>query len=451
MISPMFPRIQTSDTEKGPRAPPRNKMAAYNEQLSTIPSSSSSYRIGSSNMLPLPSGFCPSMVPSIPSIHRYVGSEKNIRMSTNDTSRHSHLAQRPYNSSSSAEPMAVLPTFANCNPFQPPWVPNMDLNITRGHHPRNQPDHDSVRMSIERSGSATSIRTSDSSPGPLCNLRKQRDQLCRGSRSDGVLIKDINVVARHDESSLAETSGSNSPACSTSVIITPDHVMNVMGEEQFWLARRAIMNQQRTFAAQVFELHRLVRVQRLIASSPDLPSSIETPSVKKLQHSNSPQQTNMKPPCLLQAGSQWLVPVMSPSEGLVYKPYFPPHGMVMPVENSSALHNRSRRYVTRSKEDSNCVPCQSSSSDMASTTSLVMIKVQSSDDDDDAVLNLFPLEPTGKSVETCDASKVDKRDNQEQRVIKVIPRNPRLATESAAKIFQLIQEERKRNYSQMLG
>ena len=40
-ISPMFPRLHVNDTEKGgPRAPPRNKMALY-EQLS-IPSQRSS-------------------------------------------------------------------------------------------------------------------------------------------------------------------------------------------------------------------------------------------------------------------------------------------------------------------------------------------------------------------------------------------------------------------------
>ncbi|KAF4352841.1 hypothetical protein G4B88_024768 [Cannabis sativa] len=58
-MGPMFPRLHVNDTEKGgPRAPPRNKMALY-EQL-TIPS----HRFGSGNNLPLNSKSPTNMVPS---------------------------------------------------------------------------------------------------------------------------------------------------------------------------------------------------------------------------------------------------------------------------------------------------------------------------------------------------------------------------------------------------
>ncbi|PQP92347.1 protein EARLY FLOWERING 3 isoform X2 [Prunus yedoensis var. nudiflora] len=51
LISPVFPRFHVNDTDKGgPRAPPRNKMALY-EQFS-IPSQS--FTSGSASMLPLP-------------------------------------------------------------------------------------------------------------------------------------------------------------------------------------------------------------------------------------------------------------------------------------------------------------------------------------------------------------------------------------------------------------
>ncbi|KAJ6416031.1 hypothetical protein OIU84_004762 [Salix udensis] len=69
----------------------------------------------------------------------------------------------------------------------------------------------------------------------------------------------------------------NDDAAETSVVdsiisleITPDDVVGVIGEKQFWKARRAIVNQQRVFAVQVFELHRLIKVQKLIAGSPHL-------------------------------------------------------------------------------------------------------------------------------------------------------------------------------------
>ena len=48
ITGPMFPRLHVNDTEKGgPRAPPRNKMALY-EQLS-IPSQRSSHSLPSNS------------------------------------------------------------------------------------------------------------------------------------------------------------------------------------------------------------------------------------------------------------------------------------------------------------------------------------------------------------------------------------------------------------------
>ncbi|KAK6927310.1 hypothetical protein RJ641_005901 [Dillenia turbinata] len=171
--------------------------------------------------------------------------------------------------------------------------------------------------------------------------------------------------------------------------ISPDDVVGIIGQKHFWKARRAIANQQRVFAVQVFELHRLIKVQRLIARSPNLlfedsghlgKPSLKSPTLKNLPLDNivkslhetvkhtddDKRQNNMNecsaenavskpsfssvtsvgqatnnvaypgnPPlvpaygdsrtgawCFPQPpGHQWLVPVMSPSEGLIYKPY----------------------------------------------------------------------------------------------------------------------------------
>nr|AQX77641.1 early flowering protein 3 [Hordeum vulgare] len=179
--------------------------------------------------------------------------------------------------------------------------------------------------------------------------------------------------------------------------ISPDDVVGAIGPKHFWKARRAIVNQQRVFAVQVFELHRLIKVQKLIAASPHLliegdpclGSALVT-SKKKTAAANvekqllsakskddddaqltlqqveyskdntegnqaSPSQDNdlvevrhenqaasngavsSNPPampaptdnkqnnwCAPPPQNQWLVPVMSPSEGLVYKPYTGP-------------------------------------------------------------------------------------------------------------------------------
>lgn len=59
VMSPMFPRLNVNDTEKGgPRAPPRNKMALY-EQLS-VPKVQSR----STLTLPLPPNKSSSLIPS---------------------------------------------------------------------------------------------------------------------------------------------------------------------------------------------------------------------------------------------------------------------------------------------------------------------------------------------------------------------------------------------------
>lgn len=56
-ISPMFPRLHVKDAEKGgPKAPPRNKMALY-EQFS-IPSQSFASGQGSTSLFPLPLRNC---------------------------------------------------------------------------------------------------------------------------------------------------------------------------------------------------------------------------------------------------------------------------------------------------------------------------------------------------------------------------------------------------------
>lgn len=193
------------------------------------------------------------------------------------------------------------------------------------------------------------------------------------------------------ETSMEDTSGLD---------ITPDDVVRIIGRKHFWKARTAISNQQRLFAVQIFELHRLIKVQKLIAESPDLllegsafvgKSSLKGSDVKKysseyavkaLANKSAPKDDSHKvtdkmegtaenavaksppvppqnaiqpanyqpssvntvssfPPVNMDpkmnpwsfhqlAPHQWLVPVMSPSEGLVYKPY-PAPGFTGPV------------------------------------------------------------------------------------------------------------------------
>nr|XP_016466696.1 PREDICTED: protein EARLY FLOWERING 3-like isoform X2 [Nicotiana tabacum]XP_016466697.1 PREDICTED: protein EARLY FLOWERING 3-like isoform X2 [Nicotiana tabacum] len=255
--------------------------------------------------------------------------------------------------------------------------------------------------------------------------------------------------------------------------LSPYSVVELIGPKLFWIARRTIVHRQRILAIQVFELHRLIKVQKLIAASPDIlfennfyltqpsirssmkkllsnnvhePSAVavkakvDPPKPITFEHSadnnahenlltldnendkrHIPQQatqnsyvgtttsrsvasdSKLAPRCyqLPLPGNQWLVPIRSPSEGLVYKPYTgpcpPPAGLVAstygnftPV-NLSAVRGDFSKFQSQVVEDHNT--------------------------------------------------------EQRIQVIKVVPHNPKTAPESAARIFRSIQEERKLHFS----
>ncbi|XP_041015766.1 protein EARLY FLOWERING 3-like [Juglans microcarpa x Juglans regia] len=379
--------------------------------------------------------------------------------------------------------------------------------------------------------------------------------------------------------------------------VSPDDVVGVIGEKLFWKARRAIINQQRVFAVQVFELHRLIKVQKLIAGSPDLlleddlylgKKSIKVSPVKNLPSSahvpeppaplivrdnnNSlksnpnieyadenvvgkfplpsikndsnkglvttqsndgfhsanpplaPVATNTKPApwCFHPPpGNQWLVPAMSPSEGLVYKPYtgsslptagfmapaygncgrvspgsvdllntvygvpvshpsfgilpgspplgqsyFPLYGMPLVNQSlsSSAVEQTSPLAAAQSNGQNNqalagernfTIPHQSSCNMSGNVSWVISGQVgklpaskesefqgsTASSPSERAIGDALPLFPTTPTVQASD--KIAQNSEQRAQVIKVVPRNPRSASESAFRIFRSIQEERK--------
>lgn len=229
------------------------------------------------------------------------------------------------------------------------------------------------------------------------------------------------------------------------------------------------------------------------------------------------------------SGHQWLIPVMTPSEGLVYKPYpgpgvtssvcggygpppgltpiignqsapsygipashhqyqgvtmpfappaghtyFPPYGMpvINPAISSSAddqsnqfaaqgLHGQlsgggSSFYVHRQnssnvpKNKNRTVPDVKSHSsrdaEMQASTASSPSGAANRRVVDNATVgrNVLPLFPTSPPVaENPDNGSQPHVPSHPARVIKVVPRNARSATESAARIFQSIQEERK--------
>ncbi|KAL2940171.1 ELF3-like protein 2 [Bienertia sinuspersici] len=296
----------------------------------------------------------------------------------------------------------------------------------------------------------------------------------------------------------------------------------------FDIALQTIMfSQQRVFAVQIFELHRLLKVQKLIAESPDLllegsalmgkkGSAMKKHSsdyaVKALINKSAPKGDSPKaadkmegtaenavtksPPVPPQnaiqatghqpssvslfppvngdpkmnpwsfhqaAPHQWLVPVMSPSEGLVYKPY-PAHGCMGPVcgvvvglhphgngnefwragllssiwhanahnepdmQHQSSLNQKNGPIApaaARSKERDLQGSTASSPSQRTQETSAVPLMEGRS---------ALPLFPTTRISEVSPTEKPT-------RVIRVVPQKS--TRESAARIFQSIQEERR--------
>ncbi|XP_042451853.1 protein HEADING DATE 3B-like [Zingiber officinale] len=369
----------------------------------------------------------------------------------------------------------------------------------------------------------------------------------------------------------------------SSLDISPYDIIAVIGTKPFVKARRAIVNQQRVLGIQVSELHRLIKVQKLIAASPHLlleaNSSLSKPSVKtrhdtkSLQYNRNSQSVEFKrldelcktnhnveqpmedgisgvpvlpacvdgskrgpqdqvpnirahsvmpsavqissdqmtnPWCFSPLANRWLVPVMSQSDGLVYKPYSrhcpPPNGFMPPLYggcNPLGVSPPSRDFINAahavpvSHQLPNMVlpgqPTMSSpyfpipysfppsnpiitSSTVEQASNLSSSQVNGKTGQlsrrshnmlhhlrkDALVGNPRKFQLSKKSeLQGSTASSPSEKANPENRcpvpplpaapaaskdsqtrIIKVVPHNARSATESAARIFQSIQEER---------
>ncbi|KAF9613517.1 hypothetical protein IFM89_008434 [Coptis chinensis] len=365
--------------------------------------------------------------------------------------------------------------------------------------------------------------------------------------------------------------------------ISPDDVVGVLGQKHFWKARSLIVNQQRLFSVQLFELHRLMEVQRFIAGSPHLllednfnlckaspakklpiddgrisPPQAVKQKDEKLRSANATENvvgkpstpddfnegivtenpsygacSRIRPPepvypsseaispwCFHPpSGNQWLLPIMSPTEGLVYKPYLAPTyggygpmmslaplagGFLNPAYGAPSIHPhgmslypltpRAPMYY-QPTHFPHCIPIicpviassgfeeplagtqphqQVTHLPMCDVNGIVQsqspfkmlnqksVAVSSCTRDDELELNEARRSPIGEGIDGGQAS--EGRDvlppplspvignvveplqtqcrNQKTPVIKVVPHNPRSATESATRIFRFLQEER---------
>ncbi|KAM0968200.1 hypothetical protein ACFX2I_016537 [Malus domestica] len=502
VVGPMFPRLHVNDADKGgPRAPPRNKMALY-EQLSipsqrfnpgVLPLNSNNQGSRSDGNLAFPLHGHPSTPThqavifhgrqsdganvNVPfgqtDLRRKIGYEDDFSVPVFVQSRmglgHSktQIGSEEKLTPISSPHSDHLVKVRNVGKKDPKQISSPTLNLRRelrsereedlinvsglskGHSGKfaakistlqkidgpveanaspNQEDAECSVPRFNRLAESDACLQQESRSGSQPNVTGQGDGLVESSRKveKGTLSQEKCVSCsgadptspnepdndseyRGDRKCISPQTGhvdKSDDVSETSMVdsisgmdISPDDVVGIIGQKHFWKARKAIVNQQRLFAVQVFELHRLIKVQQLIAGSPHLlledtafmgTSTLRGSPAKKLsseyvvkpllhivkrkhepekpnnkmecsaenavgktshnsvkngsQTSNygpylgNPQPTLMasdnkaSPWCFHQSpGHQFLIPVMSPSEGLVYKPYNGPGFMGGPV------------------------------------------------------------------------------------------------------------------------
>ncbi|KAK4755922.1 hypothetical protein SAY87_009679 [Trapa incisa] len=390
-IGPMFPRLHVNDAAEkgGPRAPPRNKMALY-EQLSipsqrfnpvllpAKPNGNIMFPPSSSNQVVTADRrncFHPQLPLSKPTL---LPEKKSESLKSERSSSFVQLRKRK---KSDDEDMTV-PVFSQ---LQEDHQKNKKRNNNRDFIPSipNYLHHPSLSTKNQKNGPERNTEEAENVDGESDNANK-----CSQGRENNESQREVEVA------NAPEPRRRNSPSCNTvssddvsetsaldstsAMDLSPDDVVAVLGQKHFWKARKAIANQQRVFAVQVFELHRLIKVQKMIASSPHLllegsttlrkSSSKSLPLTKPLVESDNKSLSPARiirdepekpahpvectaenavgqipafinksaaltpptgaslgswcpPPQQLPGQQQWLVPVMSPTEGLVYKPY----------------------------------------------------------------------------------------------------------------------------------
>uniref|UniRef100_A0A7N0TMK5 Early flowering 3 n=1 Tax=Kalanchoe fedtschenkoi TaxID=63787 RepID=A0A7N0TMK5_KALFE len=481
VAEPMFPRLSVNDAEKGgPRAPPRNKMALY-EQLCTPSQRFNASRFPSSpGMKPNPNSITPpassnqvsnygkSLFPPlhVPPSMPTPQPERPENLSSRGMNLNSYplvdLEQRQNNGDEDDYTVPIYSRSDMCHEHAPnrgnsgaaksfnsPLYsnhPTKNMSSTRVNLEQNNSPvpnregrenqacmHPKETMSTVSDSGKHSLRVrcremvdrhikpaNESSPRGFCDLlTKDNNRQCdtnssvqqkfttrlagEGAHNAGdieAFSRDTSYGNVSRQRSILHSGVGDQPSVEnidngddvseTSMVdsmsgleITPDDVVGIIGYKHFLKARKAIANQQRVFSVQLFELHRLIQVQRLIAGSPQLMiddnayvgSALKGPppnkvlpleyAIKPPLHNSKPKSHSEKPSrdaeCTAEngvkangrngskvpsygpfsgdvppapndprtapwyypqpSGHQWLVPVMSPSEGLIYKPY----------------------------------------------------------------------------------------------------------------------------------
>ncbi|XP_052878187.1 protein EARLY FLOWERING 3-like [Gossypium arboreum] len=325
-MSPMFPRLHVNDTNKGPKAPSRNKMALY-EQLN-VPSQR--FNSGSLSMLPLPpNNNNNSLVPLISSNHIF----SSRKLGFNDYLMVPATAVSGIDQNCSCSQQSKgRGSFSKLNLSSLMQLHIVDEKTMKGSDSVDSDSRSSIDIlnsedgldarlhnvymdaqndlifrenilveagkcleSASKVGSDSCLRESPEVDNGSSNVLENRSQT-PGEKKCG-------VISRHKNARGASMVESISP-----FDISPDDIVGIIGEKNFWKVRRAIDNQQGVFTMQVFELHRLIKISGLIAGSPHMlledtlhmaKPSLDVSSIKK-----SPSNYVPKQPFFLKNSSQ---------------------------------------------------------------------------------------------------------------------------------------------------
>ncbi|KAF8047731.1 hypothetical protein N665_2849s0002 [Sinapis alba] len=579
ILEPMFPRLHVNDADKGgPRAPPRNKMALY-EQLS-IPS----HRFSDRGSLPPPG---PSNQPC--GVERNLSAAQHLDSSSTGQATDNFVSQMPFleNVRTSAQHHRQRKIVREEDDFAVPVFVNSRRSQSHGRSKSGKHTTTLVKARTKRGGLAateemdleksasSSDRVNDGCETRVLGINTGvESEEGHGNPNDYCTSGGYTSLQQiNEEEASDDVSGDSMVDSVSSTDVSPDDVVGVLGQKRFWRARKAIANQQRVFAVQLFELHRLIKVQKLIAASPDvllddisylgkvaaksypvkkiLPSGFivkpppPLPQVIKHRRSSDSEKTDQhkmecsaenvvgngghhqpsnympfpttaspavngcyyppQPPPSGGNQQQWLIPVMSPSEGLIYKPhpgpghtgpvcggyyghfmpapmvmgnfmgggppppfhpgmgfpphgngYFPPYGVMPTMMNPYQQHQPSEQMNIQQQQSSVNEEAASQQQPTKSYPRAKKSRQGSSHEgisgknsfrpyDDKEINNNAPEEEmmTTTTTTTTTVTQTTRDGAGVTRVIKVVPHNANLASENAARIFRSIQEERK--------
>ncbi|KAJ4894210.1 hydroxyproline-rich glycoprotein family protein [Raphanus sativus] len=521
-IPPLFPRVHVNDTGRGGLSQPFDGKSMSLSKRSTLPCPTN--KISDS-----PSTLSLSLAPQANNTRLHGRPEKSQFSPVYNTSPASKFEGKVNHPSARGSPVTnTKPSSIKQNEYHFKNLTNLDsLKDPVVRHSETNPQAN-TDLSLQFCNSSSNIVKGGEAAGSKASLNTLhtrelllQDESKRGSslsmmKSQLYRRRALDVFNVETQKKLKtvppreqDVSDSSAIDSLSGVSASSNDIARVIGNKRFWKMRAYMINQQKIFAAQVFELHRLIMVQKMVARSPNLvlesklhglrrggtivASKVKKPNTENQKPVTEEYPEHMKPKLPLPSitkelmnpiwqqqllpppGNQWLVPVMSPSEGLVYKPYAgpcppPPSAFMVPIYGQDSLLDTSAfRFPVSTQFSHNYFPqpnarttvldqtnpfgqlqrWSTTSSHMTQAIPFSLKKSQESNDSDVHgstassppekskfdVLPLFPTEPTHHNEQ--------KQQPLQHRAIKAIPHTSTSASESAARIFRSIQEERR--------